>query len=634
MAFSIQRAVSDGTMTLLPISIEYFDREEISVLFNGVLNARQWEWVGTTDKMLSFTPAVADTVEVMIVRSTDLAELRHQFSLGAQFTAESLDESLLQILHIAQEASEQLQGSDFYNDIDLHGFKITNVAAGVSTGDAVNKGQMDAHTAEVIGYRDDAAASAAAAATSAEAAIAALSRAASVNFVSIKDFGADPTGLVDSTAAIQSAINSLGTGGGLVIPAGVYKITATLTLSGYGKSIVGIGRPELRKFGAGNFDGILVTGSGCLLSGFRINGNSVGWSGVVIKGEHNTVRDVVSNNNGGCGILLDGKTTTCSYNTVENCRCYSNGQIGIGQNTALASRILGNICQDNGLEGITIDLPSHRSIVDGNQVIGNCKTGGVGGIGIDQAYLTVISNNIISGTLSGLPGLTFQCNAGDTVFCVVTGNVFVDNAQGGIWLKKTGAYHSSFNVIDGNVFLNNGGKSITIDAGCDSNILGNNQYNGVWPADSGAKNRKQAGAVYFRVANNTVRTDVTGDATWYTVPFEVEQADTESTVASGIFTAPTKGLYAFDANVRLSEGASHTWGQLQFVTAGSASYTATLGIEAGTEDIFLLQGSTTFFLSAGDTVRVNVRVAGGPGTKVLDVEANINECWFSGYLVG
>ena len=170
MAFSIQRAVSDGTMTLLPISIEYFDREEISVLFDGVLNARQWAWVGTTDKTLSFTPAVADTVEVMVVRSTDLAELRHQFSLGAQFTAESLDESLLQILHIAQEAKEGSNLGEIFQNLNFHGFKAINMGNGSDPGDAVNHAQMEVHDATIVGYmnttegyKDAAAASAAAA---------------------------------------------------------------------------------------------------------------------------------------------------------------------------------------------------------------------------------------------------------------------------------------------------------------------------------------------------------------------------------------------------------------------------------------------------------------------------------------
>lgn len=181
MAFSIQRAVSDGTMTLLPISIEYFDREEISVLFDGVLNARQWAWVGTTDKTLSFTPAVANAVEVMIVRSTDLAELRHQFSLGAQFTAESLDESLLQILHIAQEVKEGSNLGEIFQNLNFHGFKAINMGNGSDPGDAVNHAQMEVHDATIVGYmnttkgyKDEAAASAAAALASKTAAAGAV----------------------------------------------------------------------------------------------------------------------------------------------------------------------------------------------------------------------------------------------------------------------------------------------------------------------------------------------------------------------------------------------------------------------------------------------------------------------------
>lgn len=170
MAFSIQRAVSDGTMTLLPVSIEYFDREEISVLFDGVLNARQWEWVGSTDRTLSFTPAVDTGMEVMVVRTTDLSALRHQFSQGAQFTAESMDESLLQILHIAQEAKEGSNLGEIFQNLNFHGFKAVNMGNGTDPGDAVNHAQMQVHDATISGYKDSAAASAAAAAASAAAA--------------------------------------------------------------------------------------------------------------------------------------------------------------------------------------------------------------------------------------------------------------------------------------------------------------------------------------------------------------------------------------------------------------------------------------------------------------------------------
>lgn len=48
---------------------------------------------------------------------------------------------------------------------------------------------------------------------------------------SVLDFGADPTGAVDSTAKIQAALNSFGANGGrLRVPAGTYKCSAPLTI--------------------------------------------------------------------------------------------------------------------------------------------------------------------------------------------------------------------------------------------------------------------------------------------------------------------------------------------------------------------------------------------------------------------
>lgn len=286
MSFSIQRAVSDGTMTLLPVSIDYFDREEISVLFDGVLNARQWAWVGTTDKTLSFTPEVANTVEVMIVRSTDLAALRHQFSLGAQFTAESLDESLLQVLHIAQEAREGSNLGEIFQNLNFHGFKATNMGNGSDPGDAVNHAQMEAHDVTIVGYmnttegyKNAAAASASASAASAvDAADAAAlihgpSGAANVGYlpegtgavstnvqnhlrhldskvISVTDapFYAVCDGVADDTACVQAALDSLAlTGGGcLHIPSGaVIGISETLFV-GSNTRLIGEGLPVIK----------------------------------------------------------------------------------------------------------------------------------------------------------------------------------------------------------------------------------------------------------------------------------------------------------------------------------------------------------------------------------------------------
>lgn len=144
MAQSIQRAVSDGTLEFLDISINYLDRTEIAVYFDAALTT-QWEWSGSTDKRIVFTDsAVPIGVEVLVKRTTDISKLRHAFSEGAAFTPKALDEDLTQVLHIAQEANEANMSGEFYNDIDMHNHRIKNVGTALDDTDALTLGQYKA----------------------------------------------------------------------------------------------------------------------------------------------------------------------------------------------------------------------------------------------------------------------------------------------------------------------------------------------------------------------------------------------------------------------------------------------------------------------------------------------------------
>jgi hypothetical protein len=58
MANSTQRAVSDGTLVSLDLSIHYIDRSEITVYFDAVLTTA-WAWVGETAKQITFSNAQA-----------------------------------------------------------------------------------------------------------------------------------------------------------------------------------------------------------------------------------------------------------------------------------------------------------------------------------------------------------------------------------------------------------------------------------------------------------------------------------------------------------------------------------------------------------------------------------------------
>lgn len=177
MAFSTQLAVSDGSLVLLNLSIEYFDRDEITVYFDNVQDALPWAWVGVTDTQISFSPAVPIGVEVLVKRTTPLADPLHEFDGGAQFTNKSLDENFLQILRLMQEVAEGGGLQEVFTNLNLHGNKVTNLGDGTAPGDAVNFGQFSVHDATILGYRDAAAASASAASGSQTAAAASESAA-------------------------------------------------------------------------------------------------------------------------------------------------------------------------------------------------------------------------------------------------------------------------------------------------------------------------------------------------------------------------------------------------------------------------------------------------------------------------
>ncbi len=154
--YSTQRATSDGTLILLDISIDYLDRESIMVLFDSVQQAvgTTWDWVGTTDKRISFTPAVPAGVNVDVVRTSDLSEVRHLFAGGAAFLPETMDENFNHILQIAQEARERATLQDVFQNIDMHGFQLVNLIPGTATGHSVEYSQLVAHDAVIVGYRN------------------------------------------------------------------------------------------------------------------------------------------------------------------------------------------------------------------------------------------------------------------------------------------------------------------------------------------------------------------------------------------------------------------------------------------------------------------------------------------------
>src|SRR5450830_1697287 len=141
MNYSRQSTVSDGTLQTLDISLAYFKRENLFVLLNGV-STDTWEWMGILDTIRFPFPIPAGT-EVTVQRRTQLNHVIHEFGKGAAFTSKSMDDDFRQMLFLAQEQTESGGSQEFFADVDMHGFKIRNLAPGLLPGDAATVSQLE-----------------------------------------------------------------------------------------------------------------------------------------------------------------------------------------------------------------------------------------------------------------------------------------------------------------------------------------------------------------------------------------------------------------------------------------------------------------------------------------------------------
>ena len=135
--------------------------------------------------------------------------------------------------------------------------------------------------------------------------------------VSVKDFGAKGTGLVDDTLAFQAALAAAAT---VFVPAGTYLVSSTLEL-GEGQRLYGVGQASIVKATREDIDLVRFPAAYAELSHVRLEGGAVG---VRLYGRdgpcvQNTLSDVVIWR-AGTGIILDGYTDTnkpCYWNNFD-----------------------------------------------------------------------------------------------------------------------------------------------------------------------------------------------------------------------------------------------------------------------------------------------------------------------------
>lgn len=143
MANSRMQLVSDGNLSVVPLTIKFFEQSHIGVYIDDVaLPTAGYSYVWSGATTITITPTVAFGVEVVIRRRTPADYVLHDFQAGAVFSETSIDENFRQDLFLLQEASEQSFITDLYDNLNMHGNKLVNLGVATSANDAVSLGQV------------------------------------------------------------------------------------------------------------------------------------------------------------------------------------------------------------------------------------------------------------------------------------------------------------------------------------------------------------------------------------------------------------------------------------------------------------------------------------------------------------
>lgn len=153
-----QIEVSDGTLHIINVGIEFFEQPDISValdqsdpLVEGV------DYVWSDLSVITFnatanTPGgfVPNGVEVILRRKSKEDDMYNVYDGGAPFSRSTLDENFQQLLFLSQEFSEGLGFDGLRNNLNMNGYKVTNLGTPTDAGDAINLGYLGAQIDKML----------------------------------------------------------------------------------------------------------------------------------------------------------------------------------------------------------------------------------------------------------------------------------------------------------------------------------------------------------------------------------------------------------------------------------------------------------------------------------------------------
>lgn len=110
--YSIQKMVSDGTLSTITLGIQYLQRNDIYIRIAGEETPQSgapsgYTWAFINNTTIKILPVVPSGIEVVVYRRTDVDAMYNIYSQNAQFDESTIDENNTQLLYIAQEYLEQ-----------------------------------------------------------------------------------------------------------------------------------------------------------------------------------------------------------------------------------------------------------------------------------------------------------------------------------------------------------------------------------------------------------------------------------------------------------------------------------------------------------------------------------------------
>lgn len=228
--YSIQKMVSDGTLSTIALGIQYLQRNDIYIRIagedtpqSGAHSGYTWSFLDNTT--LKILPVVPNGVEVVVYRRTGVDAMYNVYSQNAQFDEATIDENNQQLLCIAQEYFEQGVPAQLIEGVEYVREDAVNMYYRLKLSDGSYTTEFPMPKCGLVGFQQTGAGS-----------VPRTSLSKMRETVSVQDFGGD-VGSPDNSAALVAAQAESEV---VQLPRGSYNIGTTqpdFNLAGGGKVV-------------------------------------------------------------------------------------------------------------------------------------------------------------------------------------------------------------------------------------------------------------------------------------------------------------------------------------------------------------------------------------------------------------